>query len=116
MSMFGIMEFIMPLFFILFFVLFFGIILKNIAQWNKNNHSPRLTVDASVVTKRYSRSHNAHTHTSSTHYYVTFQVQSGDRMELSTSGSEYGMLAEGDRGQLTFQGTRYLDFQRQVGS
>ena len=52
-----------------------------------------------------------HTHTS-TRYYVTFQVESGDRMELSVSGPEYGMLAEGDRGELTFQGTRYLSFER----
>lgn len=25
---------------------------KNISTWNKNNHSPRLTVPATVVTKR----------------------------------------------------------------
>lgn len=50
---------------------------------------------------------------SSTSYYVTFQVDSGDRMELSVSGSEYGVLAEGDKGQLTFQGTRYLTFDRE---
>ena len=52
-----------------------------------------------------------HTHTS-TRYYVTFQVESGDRMEFSVSGPEYGMLAEGDRGKLTFQGTRYLSFEQ----
>ena len=33
-------------------------------------------------------------------------------MELSVSGSEYGMLVEGDRGGLSFQGTRYLSFER----
>ena len=27
-------------------------------------------------------------------------------------GLEYGMLAEGDAGRLTFQGTRYLSFER----
>ena len=50
-------------------------------------------------------------HTSTT-YYATFQVESGDRMEFSVSGAEYGMLAEGDQGSLTFQGTRYLGFER----
>ncbi|MEF2691806.1 MAG: DUF2500 domain-containing protein, partial [Eubacteriales bacterium] len=50
--------------------------------------------------------------TSSTTYYVTFQVESGDRMEFHVSGLEYGMLAEGDTGRLTFQGTRYLSFER----
>ena len=52
-------------------------------------------------------------HTSrSTSYYVTFEVESGDRLELRISGSEYGLLAEGDFGMLTFQGTRYLSFDR----
>ena len=52
-----------------------------------------------------------HTHTA-TSYYATFQVESGDRIEFLVSGTEYGMLAEGDSGKLTFQGTRYLNFQR----
>lgn len=52
-----------------------------------------------------------HTHTA-TSYYATFQVESGDRIEFLVSGTEYGMLAEGDSGELTFQGTRYLNFQR----
>ena len=91
-------------------------LVRNIREWNKNNHSPRLTVPATVVTKRtHHRHHHAtnhmHSHTS-THYYVTFQVESGDRMELSVTGAEYGLLAEGDIGQLRFQGTRYLGFVR----
>ena len=110
---------------IIFFTIFalvFGLIIfsfiKGIAQWNANNHSPRLTVEATVVTKRTSVSHHHH-HTNagmhvstSTSYYVTFQVESGDRMELSLSGREYGELAEGDKGKLSFQGTRYLGFER----
>lgn len=109
--------------FTLMFLLVFGMILftviRGIGQWNKNNNSPRLTVPATVVSKRgdVSRHHHGgangvgHTTTSTT-YYVTFQVESGDRMELHVSGSEYGMLAEGDAGHLTFQGTRYLGFER----
>ena len=42
------------------------------------------------------------------------EVESGDRMELNLSGQEYGLLAEGDRGKLTFQGTRYLGFEREL--
>jgi hypothetical protein len=48
----------------------------------------------------------------STTYYVTFQVESGDRMEMHVSGMEYGMLVEGDYRKLTCQGARYLDFVR----
>ena len=50
--------------------------------------------------------------TSSTTYYVTFEVRGGDRLEFSVDGSEYGQLVEGDRGELTFQGTRYIGFVR----
>jgi len=98
---------------------FIVIAVKVIGQWNKNNHSPRLTVPATIVAKRTNvsrhRHHGAgnlhHSHTS-TSYYVTFQVESGDRMELHVAGHEYGLLVEGDKGNLTFQGTRYLGFER----
>lgn len=33
-------------------------------------------------------------------------------MEFLVSGTEYGMLVEGDQGMLHFQGTRYLGFDR----
>lgn len=116
-------EIISILFFIAFFCIL-GIIVANFIRegkrWNANNHSPRLTVDATVVAKRanYTRHsggqhHMAHTSTS---YFVTFQVASGDRMELNMSGAEYGLLVEGDWGDLTFQGTRYLGFQRKAKS
>lgn len=110
------------IFFIMFFLIFgmfIVTVIRGIMQWNKNNHSPKLTVDATVVTKRtnVSRHHHhdangaGHTSTSTT-YYVTFQVESGDRMELHVNGNEYGMLVEGDYGKLSFQGTRYLGFER----
>ena len=94
--------------------------IKGIGQWNKNNNSLRLTVPATVVAKRTNVSHHNHAgtnghhhHSTSTTYYVTFQVESGDRMELHLSGHEFGMLVEGDKGKLSFQGTRYLGFERQ---
>lgn len=91
---------------------------RGIGQWNKNNNSPRLTVSAEVVGKRMDVHHHhqggeVHHSSSSTSYYVTFQVESGDRMELHVSGSDYGMLIEGDSGRLSFQGTRYLGFERE---
>ena len=119
------------LFSILFPILFLVVlgmilcaIIGNISTWNKNNHSPRLTVPATVVAKRTDVSHSssanagdvsgAHGYDTSTFtsYYVTFQVESGDRMELEVDGSDYGMLVEGDIGKLSFQGTRYLGFER----
>ena len=117
---FGFFEIIFSLMFLLVFGLILVTVINNLRQWNKNNHSPRLTVPATVVSKRTNVSHHHHNHgtghvghtSTSTSYYVTFQVESGDRMELSMMGREYGMLVEGDRGRLTFQGTRYLGFER----
>lgn len=121
MHFFGAFDLFSVLFFIGFFLIL-GLILftliRAMLQWNKNNHSPRLTVDATVVAKRtqvgshYNATEPVHMTTPTT-YYVTFQVASGDRMEMQVQGHEYGMLAEGDRGALSFQGTRYLGFQRQ---
>ena len=110
-GMFGVMFTLM---FILVFGIFIVTIVRGIGQWNKNNNSPRLTVPATVVSKRTNVSHHHHDHHThhSTSYYVTFQVDSGDRMELHMTGQEYGMLVEGDKGNLTFQGTRYLGFER----
>ena len=112
---------IFPIIWVLMFLLIFGIfavsIGKSISQWNKNNHSPHLTVDARVLAKRHdvSRRRSAgehhHYHTANS-YFVTFEVASGDRMELQLQGHEYGLLIEGDTGKLTFQGTRYLGFER----
>ena len=116
-DMFGIMFTIV---FVLVIGTFIVTAIKGIGQWNKNNNSPRLTVPATVVSKRtnVTRHHHGganghHHHHTSTTYYVTFQVESGDRMELHVAGHEYGMLVEGDHGHLTFQGTRYLGFERQ---
>ena len=108
--------------FILIVVMVSVIFIRWIVQWNKNNHSPRLTVDATIVAKRMDVTHHHHANpgnaayhsSSSTWYYVTFQVESGDRIELQVKGNEYGMLVEGDYGKLSFQGTRYLGFERQV--
>ena len=116
---FGAFQILFFLGFALFLVIFVILLAKELKEWNQNNHSPRLTVPVTVIAKRTNVSHHTHAgehhHTStSTSYYVTFQVESGDRMELRVSGSRYGLMVEGDRGLLTFQGTRFLDFQRQL--
>ncbi len=114
---------LVPIMSLLIFGLAFGMIAASLVrsgkQWHKNNHSPRLTVEATVIAKRHDVSRHRqgdagdhhHYHTTNT-YFVTFQVASGDRMELQLQGHEYGLLIEGDTGKLTFQGTRYLGFER----
>ena len=52
--------------------------------------------------------------TTSTSYYVIFEVESGAWMEFSVYGKKYGMLAEGDETNLIFQDSRYLRFERTI--
>ena len=91
--MFG-FDFMNSVFPVIFTVMFVGIFImfivtavRGIGRWHKNNNSPRLTVDATIVSKRMDVTHHhnstTHTNSSSTWYYATFQVASGDRMELS---------------------------------
>jgi len=89
------------IFFGMFFLVFFlilGMILftliKGIGQWNKNNHSPRLTVEARVVAKRGDVSHYHHQdangigHTSSsTSSPFSFKVDPVSTMSTMTSDS-----------------------------
>ena len=117
-GMFNVFGIMFTIVFVLVIGVFITVLVKGIGQWNRNNKSPRLTVSATLIAKRTDvcRHHHGgidHHHHTSTSYYVTFQVESGDRMEFQITGQEYGLLMEGDRGNLIFQGTRYLGFTRQ---
>ena len=110
---FGFMDFLFPFLFLGMFGLVFGMIVstlvKNSKQERKNDASPRLTCEATVVTKR-TQVRGDHAHTT---YFATFQFASGDRLEMQIPHDRFGYLVEGDRGNLTFQGTRFLGFERQ---
>lgn len=97
------------------FVIVIGSILftaiRGISRWSKNNNSPELTVRAKVVAKRAAVRGGGETRAYND-YFVTFEVDSGDRMELEVKDIDYGMLVEGDMGELSFQGSRYLAFSR----
>lgn len=108
--------------FVIVFLLIAGTVIvsivRNVRQSAKNDQQPVLTTPATVVTKRAlnapDRSHERmnNTNRNFSTFFATFQVASGDRMEFQVASDEYGLLAEGDEGQLTFQGTRYKGFQR----
>ena len=110
---FSIMRIMVPVMFVLVFGIIIVTMVRGVGEWNKNNQSPKLTVPVTVVAKRSDVHRGIETMHTFTSYYVTFQVESGDRMEFEISDTEYGMLAEGDSGELTFQGTRYLNFRRE---
>ncbi|MGV8910021.1 MAG: DUF2500 domain-containing protein, partial [Propionicimonas sp.] len=47
-------------------------------------------------------------------YFVTFELPSGDRFELAVPATQAGLLVVGDEGRLSWQGHRYLGFQREI--
>lgn len=119
----------MPLFMMLMSVLVFGTIIgvivwaisKHNKQESQNANSPRITVEAVVIAKRthvssrrraHSHSHMHASYRTSTTYYITFQLINGSRTEMKVTDQDYGYIVEGDRGNLTFQGTWFLGFQR----
>ena len=81
--------------------------ITTIKHWKKSNHSPIQIVRAVVVDKREAAARNLERNTG---HFATFEFDGGKRLELSLIGTEYGMLAKGARGRLTFQGSRYLGF------
>lgn len=118
--MFTVFPIVFMVMFVTVFIIFVITIVSKFKQNAYNKTQPVLTVEATIADKRsdHSTSHHHNTdgmsHTSHyTHYYVTFQVESGDRMEFEVDDREFGMLVAGDRGRLTFQGTAYRGFTRQ---
>ena len=107
-DMFDVMDSVFPILFGLVFCLVIGMfiyaIVTGVKEKRANDAAPVLTVEALVKTKRMDSYHTA-----------PFEVESGDRLELQVSNYEYGQLAEGDRGKLTFQRKRFLKFERERG-
>lgn len=127
-----------PTVFLLFFGLVFTLVVagfvtvavKGLSQWRANEASPLRSIDAMVVSRRTDvrrRSGSvgappdgsgtialaSTSPSSSTTYFVTFEEPSGERRELQVTGTEFGQMAEGDRGHLIHQGSRYKGFTRQ---
>ena len=51
-------EFMYILVFLIIVVSIISHIIRGVGQWNKNNQSPRLTVDATIITKRINVTYN----------------------------------------------------------
>lgn len=119
---FQLMDTVFPLLFLIVFIFILSMIIGSFVSGakrkHKNDQSPRVTANAKVVSKRMQVGQNrsgdndmmrSYTYSK---YFVTFEFESGDRLELPVDGSDYGLLVDGDTGKLSFQGTRYLGFQR----
>ena len=121
--MYGTMDLVFP---IMVIAVIAGVIFtfaKGMQEWNDNNKSPLLIVSAKVVGKRQNTvQHNqpnvgdmsgAHGYTviMDTTYYVSFEIESGDRREFIVDGSKYNILSEENEGKLSFKGTKFISFE-----
>ena len=109
---------------VIFGVFLAGAIGRGLWVWIRDNRSPVQTVEARITAKRMKVSGHGTTmmrtdtamnrmgSSTYTRYFVTFELENGGRVELGVKDSEYGMLAEGDQGLLTYQGTRYIGFEQ----
>jgi len=111
-----------PVVFRFFFVVIFGIVVvriltsifKGVGDWSGNLSEPMLSEEATVVAKRSEVA--GRQNSTGTTYFVTFETNGSQRNELKVSGRQFGLLAEGDRGTLVRQGTRFERFDRQLAS
>lgn len=109
-----------PPFFVIFFVIIASVIIgailysivKGVGTWSRNNAAEERQVGARIIAKRVNVRGGSGDSSASTDYFLTFELDTGERLEFEVRGKEYGLLAEGDAGTLTFQGTRYKGFAR----
>jgi hypothetical protein len=109
-----------PIFIKLFFGLVFTIvvggflyvIIRGIATWTSNNSAELLTRSAVIVDKRTEVWGGSGESSANTNYYITFEIEDQSRVELPVRGDKFGLLVVGDKGILSYQGTRFKNFER----
>ncbi|MDD4657794.1 MAG: DUF2500 domain-containing protein [Eubacteriales bacterium] len=113
---FNLFQIIFPVIFLAVLGVFIFTGIKGLKEWMHNNRQQVFNDPVMVIDKRthiwgghHSGTHHTGAHTS---YYITFEFENGDRQEFMVSGRVYGQTAPGDTGTLTWQGTRFHDFQR----
>ena len=116
-GMFQFTNLLFPIMFIVIFVIvigsFIAVAVKGVGTWARTAAQPVIDPAATVVSRREDIRRGANHHRYTT-YYVTFEMEDRTRQEFAVSGREYGQISEGDYGQLTFQGTRFLGFRRVI--
>lgn len=89
-------------------------------QWLKNKRSPRIVVQATIVDlgiHKYHRQRDRYAapgreSVTINLYYAIFSLDDGEQIELRVSKLEYYKLKKGYIGTLTFQGTKYISFEK----
>ena len=88
--------------FLIIIVLICMVDANTIICWFKNNRAPVHSMGASVLTKEINENK----------YYVCFGLEDGQMKRFSIDYYAYISLNEGEKGILTYQGTRFIRYDR----
>ncbi|MGG4220685.1 DUF2500 domain-containing protein [Paenibacillus jamilae] len=106
------------IFFIVFgliaFVIITGIV-KTIGAGLSNQAAEQIQRSCKVVDKRTRVRGGSGDFSASTDYFITFEFDGGERKELEVRDTDCGMIVIGDRGEVHYKGTRFLEFVRLMG-
>lgn len=96
---------------VIFTVLIVLAILARKKQEKLNDAAPERTLSAALIKKhKYATRHSV---SAPVHYYLTFQTTDGETMEFEVPSGTYRAFDEGESGDLTLQGTRFIRFSTQ---
>lgn len=94
------------------FIALFGVVFyKKWAENKKNEGKPIETKAVKVVTKRNIMNNNPNVGS-----FVLFEFDDGSRQELSINANTSSTIAENDTGMLTYQGTKFIKFERNINN
>ena len=98
---FSIMRIMVPVMFVLVFGIIIVTMVRGIGEWNKNNHSPKLSVPAKVVSRRTAVSHHHHHQGNGMYHPYRYQLlrhlSGRERRPDRVSGFRHGIRHAGGR-------------------
>ena len=80
-------------------------IMHFVRKTEEKKQKPEFTLEAKVAAKRVDTS-------ASPLYYVIFDLEDGQRLELRVSEEVYNLVAREDMGRLTWRGQEFVKFER----
>lgn len=116
--MLNMMIYVVPVFFLIVFILLLFFISKGMQESTENNLKPVIPVSVLIVSKRVAISHNhnspSRVNATIPRYFIGVQYTNGEMQEFVVSGIDYEVIETGAKGVLSFQGSKFIDFEREL--
>lgn len=107
-------PFLVFIIFIIVIMLFMTTLLKAIKESAKNNKLPEKSEPARIINKRTHTWGGRGNMSARTTYYITFELENDERLEVPVSSASSGLYIEGDTGVLIHKGTKFINFEREA--